>query len=131
MMWPTWISLYTRTHCAARGLRPSTIAVYEQSLEAFHTYARLRLGDKPPEAIRTRDVLAYVEHLRSERGNGDSAVNRHVVILRNFYRAMVAMEQLEPAGNPLAQLPKIKAPRRKLPRILSPKEIRHRRKQYC
>lgn len=124
MMWPTWISLYTRTHCTARGLRPSTIAVYEQSLEAFHSYVRLRLEDKPPAAIRMRDVLAYIEHLRTERGNGDSAINRHVVILRNFYRAMVAMGQLEPARNPLAQFPKIKAPRRKLPRILSPKEIR-------
>lgn len=124
MMWPTWISLYTRTHCTARGLRPSTIAAYAKALEAFHTYVRLRLADRAPNAIEMRDVLAYVEYLRTERGNGDAAINRHVVILRSFYRAMIAMGQLEPAANPLARFPKIKAPQRKLPRVLSPKEIR-------
>ncbi len=124
MMWPTWISLFTRTHCMARGLRPSTIAAYAKALEAFHAYVRLRLEGRAPDAIRTRDVLAYVEHLRTERGNGDAAVQRHVVILRSFYRAMVAMGQLEPAGNPLAWFPRIKAPQRKLPRVLSQKEIR-------
>jgi site-specific recombinase XerD len=124
MIWSTWISLYTRTHCMARGLRPSTIAVYEHALAAFHTYVRVRLEDQSPGAVRMRDVLAYVEYLRSERGNGDAAIQRHVVILRNFYRAMVAMGQLEPDRNPLAQFPRIKAPRRKLPRVLSPREIR-------
>lgn len=124
MMWPTWISLYATTHCTARGLRPSTIAVYEKSLEAFAIYARIRLGDRAPDAISLRDVLSYVEFLRTERQNGDAIIQRHVVILRNFYRAMVALGQMEPRENPLAQMPRLKPPARKLPRILSPKQVK-------
>jgi len=123
-MWPTWISLFTRTHCVARGLRPNTIAVYQRALEAFADYVRSRLDDPPPDAIQMRDVLGYVEYLRSERGNGDSIIQRHVVILRSFYRAMTAMGQIDPDQNPLAQFPKIKAPSRKLPRVLDPREMK-------
>jgi len=68
-------------------------------------------------------VLSYVEHLRRERGNGDAAVGRHGVVLRSFYRAMVAMGELPPAGNPMAHFPKLKAPSRKLPRVLSEREV--------
>ena len=124
MRWTHWIALYTQTYCTARGLCPATIAVYAQALEQFRAWVRFRAADVGPEAIRTRDVLAYVEHLRRERGNGDSAVNRHVVVLRSFYRAMVAIGELEPAGNPLAHFPTLKAPRRKLPRVLSEPEVR-------
>jgi site-specific recombinase XerD len=121
--WSHWISLYTQTHCTARGLCPATIAVYAQALEQFRAWVRFRAADVGPEAIRTREVLAYVEHLRRERGNGDSAVNRHVVVLRSFYRAMVAMGELEPARNPMAHFPRVKAPRRKLPHVLSEPEV--------
>lgn len=124
MMWPTWISLYTGTHCTARGLRPTTIAAYERTLRAFRGFVRERLGDRPPHELETRDVLAYVEHLRTERRNGDAAIQRTVVILRGFYRAMVAMDQMEPNENPLARFPRLRAPSRKLPRVLTPKEMR-------
>jgi len=123
MNWVYAIALYTGTHCTARGLRPTTIAAYRQALEQFRAYVRFRLADALPEAIRARDVLAYVEHLRRERGNGDSAVNRHVIVLKNFYRALVAMGHLEPAQNPLVHFPKLKAPRRKLPAVLAEPEV--------
>ena len=67
---------------------------------------------------------AYVEHLRGERRNGDAAVGRHVVVLRSFYRAMVAMGELAPARNPLAHFPKLRAPTRKLPRVLEELEVK-------
>jgi integrase/recombinase XerD len=124
MKWAYWISLYVQTHCTARGLRPSTIAAYAKTLEQFREWVRLRCGDAPPDAIAARDVLSYLEHLRRERGNGDSAVGRHVVVLGNFYRAMVAMGLLEPARHPMAYFPKVKAPRRKLPVVLSEREVK-------
>lgn len=122
--WEYWIALYTRTHCVARGLRCSTIAAYQATLEQFRAYVRWRLKDVGPTEIHARDVLAYLEHLRRDRDNGASALNRQVTVLRNFYRAMVAMGELEPAANPLVKFPKIKASPRKLPVVLSTDQVR-------
>jgi integrase/recombinase XerD len=121
--WMHWIALYTGTHCTARGLRPATIAAYAKMLEQFRAWVLARRGPEVgPEALAARDVLDYVEHLRSERRNGDASVGRHVVVLRGFYRAMVAMAEIEPARNPLAHFPKLRAPTRRLPRVLSERE---------
>ena len=77
----------------------------------------------PPTAVTARDVLEYLEYLRRERDNGAAAVNRTVTILRSFYRAIVAMGHLEPADNPLAGFPSIKAAPRKLPVVLDREEV--------
>lgn len=123
MMWEAWITLYTQTHCVARGLRSSSIGAYRVALEQFREYVRFRIEDKAPALITACDVLEYLEHLRSERRNGAAAINRHVVILRSFYRAIVAMGHLPPAANPLANFPKIKAAPQKLPVFLSAEEV--------
>lgn len=124
MTWSYWIELYTTTHGTARGLLPSTLAAYRRVLEQFRAYVREHLGDAPPDRIHARDVLGYVEHLRTLRRNGDASVQRTVVILKNFYRAIVAMGELEPGRNPLAHFPKVKAPSRKLPVVLDERELR-------
>jgi integrase/recombinase XerD len=123
MTWEYWITLYIRTHCAARGLRSSSIAAYDAALRQFWSYARFRLDDRPPDQIAARDVLAYLQHLREGRFNGPSAVNRHVVILRSFYCAIVAMGHLKPAANPMVGFPTIKAVPKKLPVVLSTDEV--------
>ncbi len=122
-MWDYWITLYTRTHCVARGLRPTTIEAYTTALEQFRAFARFRLGDCTPDLVSAAGVLSYLEHLRIERRNGDSAVNRAVVILRSFYRAIAAMGHLDPKANPMAGFPTIKAVPRKLPVVLSAEEM--------
>jgi integrase/recombinase XerD len=122
MKWLYWIELYTRTHCTARGLRPLTIAAYEAALCQFKAYADVRLARKEPDDIRAREVLEYLQYLRTERDNGDSAVNRAVVILRSFYRAIVAMGHLSPSANPMAGFPTIKATPRKVPITLTAQE---------
>lgn len=123
MKWPYWISLYVQTHCTARGLRPTTLFAYQKILEQFREWVRSCCGDAPPDAIATRDVLTYVEHLRRDRGNGDSAVSRQVVVIKGFYRAMVAMGQMDARRNPMAWFPKVKGPSRKLPVVLSEREV--------
>jgi site-specific recombinase XerD len=123
MMWEYWINLYTRTHCTARGLRSTTIAAYAAALRQFRSYVRFRLDDLPPDRIAARDVLAYLQHLREVRRNGESAVSRHAVILSSFYRAIVAMGHLEPAANPMSGFPTIKAAPKKLPVVLSAEEV--------
>lgn len=124
MMWDYWIMLYTRTHCVARGLRPATIEAYAAALQQFRAYARFRLKGCAPDQVSAADVLGYLEHLRIDRRNGDSAINRTVVIIRGFYRAIAAMGHLAPSANPMAGFPTIKAVPRKLPTVLSAEETR-------
>lgn len=123
MKWSFWIELYIRTHCVARGLRPLTLVAYEDALQQFREWVRVALSDRAPDQITARDVLAYLQYLREVRGNGDSAVNRAVVVLRRFYRAMVAMSYLDHAANPLVGFPSIKAVPRKLPIALSQEQM--------
>lgn len=123
MMWDYWIMLYTGTHCVARGLRSNTIAAYKHTLLQFHAYVDVRLEGKSPDRVSAADVLMYVEHLRTERDNGAAAINRQVTVLKNFYRAVVAMGHLHPSDNPMALFPKIRAAPRKLPEVLTTEEV--------
>ncbi len=123
MMWKYWIQLYTRTFCTARGLRPKTIAAYAAALRQFHEYARVALNDKSPDKISTQDALKYLQHLRDDRLNGDSSVNRTATILRSFYRAIVAMGYLDFRDNPMQGLPSIKAAPQKQPVFLKVEEV--------
>jgi site-specific recombinase XerD len=116
--------MYTQTWCVARGLRSGTIDAYRRTLEQFRLYVRQHLQDPGPDGIRARDVLEYVEWLRTVRGNGPSAVNRQVTVLRNFYRAMVSMNYLDPSDNPMRLFPKIKPVPRKLPEVLNPDQVK-------
>ena len=123
MKWDYWIALYINTHCVARGLRPLTMKAYEATLKGFRQYAQKHLPDKGPDQLSACDVLQYLEYLRKERDNGASALNRQATVLRNFYRAIVAMGHLEPRQNPMAHFPKIKAAPRKLPMTLTRQEV--------
>jgi len=123
MKWSYWISLYIRTHCVARGLRPLTLAAYEVSLKQFSEWIRVTQADRSPDSVTARDILQYLQHLRDDRGNHDSAVNRALVVLRSFYRAMVAMGYLDYKANPLSGFPSIKAVPRKLPVSLAPEQV--------
>lgn len=124
MKWDHWLQLYLEKHCTARGLMPRTIAAYAATLQGFQAYVQFRLQGRGPDELTARDILDYVDYLRTERRNGPAAVNRQVTILKNFYRALVAMAQLEPDANPLAVFPKIKAAPSKLPTFLSEEETR-------
>ena len=58
MKWSFWIELYIRTHCVARGLRPLTLAAYEDALKQFREWVRMTLADRAPDQVTARDVLA-------------------------------------------------------------------------
>ena len=124
MKWDFWIQQYVDVHCTARGLASKSLRAYKDTLEGFHAYVQFRLGERSPDELTAKDILEYVEYLRRDRHNGSAAVNRQVTILRNFYRAMVAMDHLDPKANPTANFPKIKAARKKLPVFLSQDETR-------
>jgi integrase/recombinase XerD len=123
MKWSYWVSLYIRTHCVARGLRPQTLAAYEDALKQFSEWVRVTHSDRSPDQVTARHVLEYLQHLREDRGNHDSAVNRALVVLRSFYRAVVAMGHLDHNANPLNGFPTIRAVPRKLPVFLAPEQV--------
>lgn len=124
MKWDYWIALYLQTHCTARGLRNSSIESYRDTLLRFREYARTQWAERSPDQISACEVLEFFDYLRRQRHNGPAAINRQVTVLRNFYRAMVALGHLEPRNNPLAYFPKIKAAPRKLPVTLTEEEVR-------
>jgi site-specific recombinase XerD len=123
MKWDYWIALYVNTHCVARGLRALTIKAYAATLKGFRQYALQTWPERGPDQLSACDLLQYLEHLRKERHNGASALNRQATVLRNFYRAIVAMGHLEPRLNPMAYFPKIKPAARKLPNTLDREEV--------
>jgi len=124
MKWDYWVCLYTEIHCTGRGLRATTIAAYQATLRQFRDYLHVRFNQLGPDQVRARHVLEYLQYLRVARDNSDSAVNRQLVILKSFYRAMVAMDHLTPEQNPLIRFPKIKSSPRKLPVVLTSDEVR-------
>lgn len=123
MKWDYWIGLYLNTHCAARGLRALSIQAYQATLKGFRQYAQEKWPEHGPDQLSACDLLQYLEHLRKERHNGASALNRQATVLRNFYRAIVALGHLEPRQNPMAHFPKLKAAPRKLPTTLTREEV--------
>ena len=125
MKWDYWIKLYL-----ADALHGPRVADFQHRRLPGHPERVSRVcalasgrGEDPSKSP-PRDVLEYLDYLRRERDNGDSAINRQVTVLRNFYRAIVAMGHLEPRDNPLANFPKVRAARRKLPATLNEEEVR-------
>ncbi len=123
MHWEYGIKLYTEVHCTGRGLQPSTIVAYRAVLEQFRKYILHRLDDKLPCKVASKDILDYVVYLREERQNQQAAINRTVVIISNFYKALVAMKQLNPHENPTTGFPRMKSTPRKLPKVLNSEEM--------
>lgn len=121
--WNCWIDLYTETWCTGRNLMPSTIACYRDLLRQFESWAEDRFEITSPTEVTMRIGLEYVNYLRDERKNGDSAVGRAVVVLKNFYAAIVACGHLEPNSDPMARFPAMKKRREKLPTFLTSSEL--------
>ncbi|MHC4180466.1 MAG: tyrosine-type recombinase/integrase [Planctomycetota bacterium] len=122
--WDLWIDLYCETWCVARNLRTSTIGAYRDSLRQFRQWVQREHLLAEPTRITSRIVLEYVVYLREKRNNGDSAVGRAIVVLKNLYAAMVSFGHLPPRDNPMAGFPRMRKTHEKLPTYLSSDELR-------
>src|ERR1700745_985986 len=67
--------------------------------------------------------MDYIKYLRDVCENCSSSVNCQIVVVRNLYRAMVALEQIEYRKNQTVNLPKLKAPKRKFKDVLTQDEV--------
>ena len=125
MKWEYWFQLYLEKYCVAKGLRSSSISGYKRTLERFHMWAQVRLGKEiEPNEISTNHIIDFIKFLRDEKNNGDCAVNSQIVCVRMFYRAMVAMGQIEYGKSPIHHLPSLKAPKRKIKDVLTQDEVK-------
>lgn len=122
--WDYWLSLYIKQYCVSRGLSSKTMEAYQQTLHIFSKFVKDRLEGRQPDELKTRDIILYINYLREERGNGPSAVQRQMAVLKGFYKAMVAYAEINPGQNPVSVLPKLKGPPRKIPGALSEEEVK-------
>jgi integrase/recombinase XerD len=123
MKWDYWLDLYLSKYCMAQGLRPLSISSYKAILRKFRTWLSDFKNVHEPDEVTQDLILDYVRYLRLSCNNRDCSVNTQLVSIRNFYRALVAMEQIAYTKNPTLQLPKIKAPKRKMKDVLSHSEV--------
>jgi hypothetical protein len=62
MTWSYWISIYIRTHCVARGLRPLTLVAYENSLKQFSEWIRVTHADQSPDLVPVTESMDEPPH---------------------------------------------------------------------
>lgn len=122
MKWIFFIDTFLNKYCLARGLQPKTIVTYSEVLEEFREFAAVK-GFDSPEAVSTAQICDYIDHLKNVQENGPATLNRKMTVIRSFYRALVAMEEIMPGQDPCVRLPVMKKPQEKAGDILSAKEM--------
>lgn len=123
MKWEYFFDLYLEKYCVARGLSSKTIATYKDVLTEFRNYFETINVTQSPDEVTSTQVCDYIDHLKRGRLNGLATQNRKLVVVRSFYRALVALEQITPKQDPCVRLPPMKKPQEKAGDILSLKEI--------
>ena len=81
---------FQRRLVAERGASARTIASYRDTFELLLRFAEQRTG-RPPTALATEDldaplILAFLDHLESERGNSPRTRNLRLTAIRSFMR---------------------------------------------
>ena len=113
-----WLENYTHYLSVEKGLARNTLESYRRDLQKFLKFLEKRKISSP-EQIDRQAIADYLLALKNE-GRAPATISRNVASIRSFFNFLVQEGLLE--DNP-AQL--IKAPRieKKLPRVLTPKEV--------
>jgi integrase/recombinase XerD len=86
-------SFFRQRLALQRGASPATIATYRDALRLLVVFAAQRIG-KPPSRLAIEDldrdvVLAFLDHLEQERGNGTRTRNARLAAIRAFFHHVV------------------------------------------
>jgi len=86
-------SFFRQRLALQRGASPATIATYRDALRLLVVFAARRMG-KPPSHLVIEDldrdmVLAFLDHLEQERGNGTRTRNARLAAIRAFFHHAV------------------------------------------
>ena len=102
---------------AERGLSGNTISAYRSDLQKLEAWARSR--EQALEAIKARDVAAFLAHLRA-LGLSARSAGRAVHAIRGFFRFLVREEKL--SDDPMEN---VRSPRpfKPLPRFLNRAQV--------
>ncbi len=102
---------------AERGLSPNTISAYRSDLQKFQAWAASR--EQAIEAVKPRDIAAFLAHLRA-LGLSARSAGRAVHAIRGFFRFLVREEKL--AEDPMEN---VRSPRpfKPLPRFLNRAQV--------
>ena len=102
---------------AERGLSPNTISAYRSDLQKFQAWAGSR--ERAIEAVKPRDIAAFLAHLRA-LGLSARSAGRAVHAIRGFFRFLVREEKL--AEDPMEN---VRSPRpfKPLPRFLNRAQV--------
>jgi integrase/recombinase XerD len=114
----TWLTV-------ERGLAANSLAAYRRDLRRYAEFLRER-GEEDPTAVSEETVLAYVEHLKSERDEDGHArfapasVARALVAVRSFHR--FCLEEGFVAGDPSEEVGAPRVPQG-IPKALTEDEV--------
>jgi integrase/recombinase XerD len=114
----TWLTV-------ERGLAANSLAAYRRDLRRYAEFLRER-GEDDPTAVSEETVLAYVEHLKSERDEDGHArfapasVARALVAVRSFHR--FCLEEGFLAGDPSEEVGAPRVPQG-IPKALTEDEV--------
>jgi integrase/recombinase XerD len=97
-------AFFQRRLVAERGVSVHTLASYRDTFELLLRHAEHRTG-RPPSALTLEDltapiVLAFLDHLETERGNSPRTRNLRLTAIRSFMRYVSVRD---PASLPVAQ----------------------------
>jgi len=114
----SWLENYSHYLSVEKGLARNTLESYRRDLQKFLKYLEKKKITAPQEIDR-QAITDYLLTLKNE-GRTPATISRNVASIRSFFNFLVQEGLLE--DNP-AQL--VKAPRieKKLPRVLTTKEI--------
>lgn len=124
MNWHFWIHKFAYQFCLAKGLSPLSMKAYYEVLIKFSEFMEKRKKITKPEDVKVTDVLDYVNHLRVERNNSHSSVNRSVMIIKKFYESLISYGHIDGNSSPLKDFVKLKSPRQKFRDFLSLNELK-------
>lgn len=97
----------------------NTLDSYRRDVEHFLVYLREERGIETPSLATISDVEAYISHLTS-LDKSSATITRSIASIRGFYQFLILKG--DAAENP-AKAVKLEKPAKKLPQILTGKEI--------
>ena len=87
---------FTGRLIAQRRVSPHTVASYRDTFRLFLKFAQRRLKKEPSKLGMTEIdaplVVAFLDHLENERGNGPRSRNARLAAVHSFFR-YVALEE--------------------------------------
>lgn len=125
----TLVGSYFRDHLVrARGASPHTVRSYRDTLRLLFSFIAHRRGrtvaDVSLEDLQSCEVIAFLCHLESQRGNAASSRNIRLAAIRSFFKHLV--EHDLPRADQYQRVLAIPSKRVRVPaaQYLEPEEIR-------